>query len=165
MILSQEERGALVAKDENIKSCVRRYAEAKDFINNKEVRYCLWLKGASPAVYRKNAGIMRRLETVQEMRPAGSAALTCALAEKPHLFFSTPQTDSNYLCIPEVWIVKTGDSSSISYQQHPSRATGGTAAGTERRMRHEKRFDRRQTISLNRRQRGAGRAAAHPGSS
>ena len=36
------------------------------------------------------------------MRLASSAAPTRALAEKPYLFFSTPQTDSNYLCIPEV---------------------------------------------------------------
>ena len=45
---------------------------------------------------------MRRLEAVREMRLASSAAPTRALAEKPYLFFSTPQTDSNYLCIPEV---------------------------------------------------------------
>ena len=102
LILSQEERDALIAKDESIKQCIRRYVGAKDFINNNEIRYCLWLKGVSPAVYRKNAEIMRRLEAVREMRSASSAAPTRALAEKPYLFFSTPQTDSNYLCIPEV---------------------------------------------------------------
>ena len=102
LILSQEERDALIAKDEGIKSCIRRYVGAKDFINNNEVRYCLWLKGVSPVVYRKNAEIMRRLEAVREMRSASSAAPTRALAEKPYLFFSTPQTDSSYLCIPEV---------------------------------------------------------------
>ena len=36
------------------------------------------------------------------MRLASSAAPTRALADKPYLFFSTPQTDSNYLCVPEV---------------------------------------------------------------
>ena len=45
---------------------------------------------------------MRRLEAVRQMRLASSAAPTRTLAEKPYLFFSTPQTDSNYLCIPEV---------------------------------------------------------------
>ena len=101
-ILSQEERDALIAKDESIAPCVRRYVGSKDFINNDEVRYCLWLKGVSPALYRKNAEVMRRLEAVKQMRLASSAAPTRALAEKPYLFFSTPQTDSNYLCIPEV---------------------------------------------------------------
>ena len=102
LILSQEERDRLLAKDPGIAPCIRRYVGSKDFINRDEVRYCLWLKGVSPAVYRKNTEIMRRLEAVREMRLASSAAPTRALAEKPYLFFSTPQTDSNYLCIPEV---------------------------------------------------------------
>ena len=102
LILPQEERDALIAKDESIAPCVRRYVGSKDFINNDEVRYCLWLKGVSPVLYRKNAEVMRRLEAVKQMRLASSAAPTRALAEKPYLFFSTPQTDSNYLCIPEV---------------------------------------------------------------
>ena len=102
LILSQDERNDLLAKDVSVAPCVRRYVGSKDFINHDEVRYCLWLKGISPAVYRKNAEVMRRLEAVRQMRLASSAAPTRALAEKPYLFFSTPQTDSNYLCIPEV---------------------------------------------------------------
>ena len=102
LILSQEERDALIAKDDNIAPYVRRYVGSKDFINNDKVRYCLWLKGVSPAVYRKNSEVMRRLEAVREMRLASSAAPTRAFADSPYLFFSTPQTDNNYLCIPEV---------------------------------------------------------------
>lgn len=102
LILSQEERDALITRDASVAPCVRRYVGSKDFINNDEVRYCLWLKGVSPALYRKNAEVMRRLDAVKQMRLASSAAPTRALAEKPYLFFSTPQTDSNYLCIPEV---------------------------------------------------------------
>lgn len=102
LILSQKERDKLLETDGNIAACVRRYVGSKDFINNNETRYCLWLKGITPSVYRKNAEIMRRLEAVRQMRLKSSAAPTRALAEKPYLFFSTPQTDSNYLCIPEV---------------------------------------------------------------
>ena len=102
LILSQEERDALLAKDESIAPCIRRYVGSKDFINKDVVRYCLWLKDVSPALYRKNAEVMHRLEAVRTMRLASSAAPTRALADKPYLFFSTPQTDSNYLCIPEV---------------------------------------------------------------
>lgn len=102
LILSQEERDNLIAKDSGVDLCIRRYVGSKDFINNGKARYCLWLKGVSPAVYRKNTEIMQRLDAVRKMRLASSAAPTRALAEKPYLFFSTPQTDSNYLCIPEV---------------------------------------------------------------
>jgi len=96
------ERDSLISKDKSLAPYIRRYIASKDFINNDETRYCLWLKGVSPALYRKNAEVMRRLEAVKQMRLASSAAPTRALAEKPYLFFSTPQTDSNYLCIPEV---------------------------------------------------------------
>lgn len=102
LILSEEERKKLLEADEKLAPCIRRYVGAKDYINNDEVRYCLWLKGISPAVYNKNTEVMRRLNAVREMRLASSAAPTRALAEMPYLFFSTPQTDSNYLCIPEV---------------------------------------------------------------
>ena len=102
LIISQEERNEMIANDPGIATCIRRYVGSKDFINNNEVRYCLWLKGISPSVYRRNSEVMRRLDAVRKMRLESSAAPTRALAEKPYLFFSTPQTDSNYLCIPEV---------------------------------------------------------------
>ena len=113
LILSQEERDVLLSKDKSISPCIRRYVGSKDFINNNEIRYCLWLKGISPAVYHKNTEIMRRLNAVREMRLASSAAPTRAMAEKPYLFFSSPQTDTNYLCIPEVsserrWYIPIG---------------------------------------------------------
>ena len=102
LILSQSERDAILATDASMSPFIRRYVGSKDFINNDEIRYCIWLKGASPSAYRKNPEIVRRLNAVREMRLASSAAPTRALADKPYLFFSTPQTDNNYLCIPEV---------------------------------------------------------------
>ena len=102
LILSEDERDTILAADASISPFIRRYVGSKDFINNDEIRYCIWLKGASPSAYRKNPEISRRLNAVKEMRLASSAAPTRALADKPYLFFSTPQTDNNYLCIPEV---------------------------------------------------------------
>lgn len=102
LILSEAERNDLLAKDPSVADCVRRYVGSRDYINNDEIRYCLWLKDVSPMVYYKNAEIMRRLDAVREMRLASTAAPTRALADKPYIFFSTPQTESNYLCIPEV---------------------------------------------------------------
>ena len=102
LILSEEEREHLLSDDPEMEHYVRRYVGARDFINSDEVRYCLWLKGVSPAAYRKNAEVMRRLQAVKEMRLKSTAAPTRALAERPYLFFSTPQTENPYLCIPEV---------------------------------------------------------------
>ena len=102
LILSDEEQRVLLEKSPELAPYVRRYVGARDFINNDQVRYCLWLKNAPPNVYRKNAEVMRRLDGVREMRAKSSAAPTRAMAETPYLFFSAPQTDNDYLCIPEV---------------------------------------------------------------
>lgn len=102
LILSKEERKRLLDDDPEMEPYVRRYVGARDFINSDEIRYCLWLKGVSPAIYRKNAEVMRRLQAVKEMRLKSTAAPTRTLAERPYLFFSTPQTENPYLCIPEV---------------------------------------------------------------
>lgn len=99
-ILSEEERRVLLDNDPSVAPCVRRYIGAKDFLNNNEVRYCLWLKGINPAIYRGNKEIMRRLRAIQEFRENSSAQPTRKSAERPYLFFSTPQTDTNYLIIP-----------------------------------------------------------------
>ena len=102
LILSVSERDALIKSHPEIDNCVRRYVGARDFINNDEVRYCLWLKGVAPSVYRGIGEIMQRLQRVREMRLASTAAPTRAMAEKPYLFFSTPSLEGNYLMLPEV---------------------------------------------------------------
>ena len=102
LILSQEERDAIVKDDPKANSYIKRYIGSRDFINNDEIRYCLWLRDIDPAVYRSNKEVMRRLQAVKDMRLASTAAPTRAYAAVPYLFFSAPQTDSNYLAIPEV---------------------------------------------------------------
>lgn len=102
LILSEDERDQLLKKYPDISCCIKRYVGSKDFINDNEHRYCLWLKDISPSVYRKYPEVMKRLEGVRNMRLASSAKPTQALADKPYLFFSTTQKDKEYLCVPEV---------------------------------------------------------------
>ena len=102
LILSEDEKEALLKRDPSVSICIRRYIGSRDFINNNEKRYCLWLRGINPAIYHKNEEIMHRLDAVRKMRANSSAAPTRAYADKPYLFFSAPQTEGNYLCIPEV---------------------------------------------------------------
>ena len=66
------------------------------------MRYCLWLKDVSPAVYWRSKEVMRRLAAVREMRLRSTAAATRKMAERPYLFFSTPPLGGNYLLLPEV---------------------------------------------------------------
>lgn len=102
LILSEEEREQLVSKAPELAPCIRRYMGAEDFINDKPIRYCLWLRDITPALYRKNADIAQRLEAVRQERLKSSAAPTRQAAETPYLFFSATQKPGNYMCIPEV---------------------------------------------------------------
>lgn len=101
-ILSEREKNELLLFDESVSCCIKRYIGAKDFLNNNEIRYCLWLKNISPTVYRHNKEIMRRIEAIKEFRLKSSAAPTRKSAETSYKFFSTPQTDETYLIIPRV---------------------------------------------------------------
>ena len=58
LILSVEEREALLASHPDAESFIKRYLGAEDLIKNK-LRYCLWLLDASPAKYRGMPEIMR----------------------------------------------------------------------------------------------------------
>ena len=102
LILSEEERNEFISNDHTIAGCIRRYVGAKDYLNNNEIRYCLWLRNVPLSVYAKNKDIYHRLELVREMRAASTAAPTRAMADKPALFFSMPQTEDEYLVIPRV---------------------------------------------------------------
>ena len=101
-ILSEEQKAQLLKDDNNIEICIRRYIGARDYLNNNEKRYCLWLKDVSPSIYRKNKEIIKRLNAIKSFRERSTAAPTRKFAEKPFLFFSSPQTDEPYLIIPRV---------------------------------------------------------------
>ena len=102
LILSADERKELLSNDPSLECCIKRYIGAQDYLNNNTIRYCLWLKNISPSVYRHNKEIMRRIEAVRNMRLNSTAPPTRKFAEKPYQFFSTPQTNTNYLIIPRV---------------------------------------------------------------
>lgn len=81
LILSEEERIAFINEYPSNANLVKEYVGSREFINSGVKRYCLWLKGISPAEYRNNAEIRRRLEAVKEVRLASSAAPTRAMAD------------------------------------------------------------------------------------
>ena len=101
-ILSPEQRAELIKKYPNTNSLIRRYIGAVDFLNNNQIRYCLWLKDVSPSLYTHVPEIMRRLQNIRDFRLRSTAAPTRKSAETPYRFFSTPQTETNYLVVPRV---------------------------------------------------------------
>lgn len=102
LILSKSEADMITSQDKKSLVYIRRYVGAKDYINNDDERYCLWLKDISPNLYRGNKEVMRRLSAVQKMRANSTAAPTRRSAKYPQLFFSSPQTDATCLLVPRV---------------------------------------------------------------
>ena len=103
-ILSPEQREDLLKSAPELAPCIRRYIGAVDFLNNNQIRYCLWLKDISPAVYSYVPEIRRRLQAIKDFRSRSSAGPTRKSANTPYRFFSTPQSnaDTNYLIVPRV---------------------------------------------------------------
>ncbi|MBP5202364.1 methylase [bacterium] len=99
-IFSEEERDKFVKNFPEDARFLRRYVGAKDFLNNNEIRYCLWLKNVAPSEYIHNKEIMRRLDAIKAFREKSTAEPTRKLAVTPWKFFSTPHTDKSYLIVP-----------------------------------------------------------------
>jgi len=101
LILSPEERAALVSAYPDCDSFIKQYLGAEDLIKGK-IRYCLWLLNVSPARYRNIPEIMRRLAAVAEIRRKTKTVAVQKQADTPYLFSQIRQPDTDYLCVPEV---------------------------------------------------------------
>jgi len=101
LIFSEAERNAFIEKYKDKGHLLKRFIGSADFINNK-IRYCLWLKGVSPAEYRSITEITDRLKCVAEARSASPTPGFRAAAATPMLFAEIRQPESIYLAVPEV---------------------------------------------------------------
>ena len=102
LLLSEPERDAILRETPALAPFLRRYVGARDFIANDEIRYCLWLKDASPALYHGNREVMRRLAAVRDFRLASVKAATRKAAETAWQFMEIKEPKSDYVLIPAV---------------------------------------------------------------
>ena len=100
LILSSEEKEALIAQYPSASAFIRPYIGSFEFINRKS-RFCLWLQGVAPSEYRNIPPIIKRLECVAETRKKTKTVAVQAQAETPMLFSQIRQPDSDYIMVPE----------------------------------------------------------------
>ena len=100
LILSSEEKNALIKAEPLAEKWIRPYVGAVEFLNNKE-RYCLWLVGADPDEIKKCPTVRKRIEFVREKRASSKAAGTRKFAATPTLFCQIAQPDSDYIIVPK----------------------------------------------------------------
>jgi type I restriction-modification system DNA methylase subunit len=100
LIFSTEVMKDLISKEPEAKRFIRKFLGSEEFINGK-VRWCLWLKDASPSELRSMPEVMKRVERVKQSRLESGSAEALRLAQTPTLFRDTREYDT-YLIVPLV---------------------------------------------------------------
>lgn len=101
LILSPEERAALIQNEPMAARWIKRYVGSDDYINGRE-RWCLWLVGIPPSELKKLPNVLARVKAVREFRLASTAEPTRKSADRPAEFFYVSQPESSYVVVPEV---------------------------------------------------------------
>jgi len=101
LIIEAKDYDDFVNKEPAAKPYIRKFVGAEEYINNLP-RYCLWLKGITPAALLKMPLIIERVERVRQMRLASTKAATRKSADTPTLFQEIRQPDDDYIIIPSV---------------------------------------------------------------
>ena len=101
LILSIEEKDALLKKEPQAKAFIRPYMMGKDFIERRP-RYCLWLVNADKNTLNACPSILDRIDRVLKFRLSSSRDNTLKAAKEPALFATCLELFSNYIAIPKV---------------------------------------------------------------
>jgi hypothetical protein len=101
LLLNEEERLKLLAKEPNAENFIRKFLGAEEYINGK-LRSCLWLKDALPSELRSMPLVLERIENVRKHRSASSRETTRKLADYPTLFGEIRQPNQSYVLVPSV---------------------------------------------------------------
>lgn len=101
LILSTEEREEIVVQYPHAADFIRPYIGASELISGKQ-RWCLWLVGVAPSMYRSISSIVERIRQVALFRQSSPTASVRRDAETPALFTQIRQPLSNYIALPEV---------------------------------------------------------------
>ena len=100
LLLSPEERDALLRAEPQAAKWIRPFLGADEFIN-KLPRYCLWMVGISPAELRAMPEVYRRVQAVKAMRLESTKLPTQESAATPYLFQENRQpADGRLIIVP-----------------------------------------------------------------
>jgi len=103
--ISDEEAKQIRETDLIAAKYLRRLIGGRELVNN-ELRWCLWLDGASPDDLAKSKELSSRLREVKKLRLESNRAATNKLASTPWLFGENRQPKSDFIAIP---IITSGE--------------------------------------------------------
>ena len=96
---STEEKDTIVKQYPQAEPLFKKLLGATEFLNNKE-RWCLWLQGVPPALYKSIPPIYEAVSKVYELRSSSNRSATRKLADYPMLFGEIRQPNTDYLIVP-----------------------------------------------------------------
>ena len=96
-----EEKDAIIKAYPAAASLFKPCYGADEYLDRRE-RWCLWLKGISPSVYRGIKPISDAINKVKEFRASSTRTQTQKFASTPMVFGETRQPQSEYLIVPLV---------------------------------------------------------------
>ena len=99
LLLSDDERVALLEKEPKSEKWIRKFLGADDFINSNP-RWCLWLIGISPSELKSMELVKERVDKVKNHRLSSTRKTTLELAATPTLFGEIRQPKETYILIP-----------------------------------------------------------------
>ena len=101
LIFTDSEVKEFLAMEPAAEKWLRPYTGAQEFLNG-DMRWCLWLLGASPSELRNLPQTLARIDATRKFRMESKAATTRKFAEIPTLFCQIAQPETDYLLIPRV---------------------------------------------------------------
>ncbi len=101
LILNEEEKYNILLKEPYLEKYIKRFWSADEFINNK-IKWCLWLKNASPNILKDSTILKEKLNKIQLFRLNSNRKKTNEMAAFPYLFGEDRQPDEDFLLIPKV---------------------------------------------------------------
>ena len=102
LIFTKSERDEFVKYEPKAEKWILPYIGGEEFIYGVE-RYCLWLVDCPPSELREMPQVMKRVQSVREMRKASTKIPTQKKAETATLFTENRQPkQGNYLAIPRI---------------------------------------------------------------
>ena len=98
LLIEADDYEDFIAREPGAMPYIKKLVGAAEFINNKK-RYCLWLKGVSPAEWRKLPLVVERVEACKADRLAAPDPGRRKLADTPMLFRETKNPES-FVIVP-----------------------------------------------------------------
>lgn len=99
LLLSDAEKNKVKQTDKIAASFIRPMLSADEFINGR-LRWCLWLKDASPAQIKSSHFLTERIKAVREFRLNSTKAATRRDANIPSLFAEIRQPQEQFIAVP-----------------------------------------------------------------